>query len=58
MNFEELRSEILPRLEKIIEFSLINNLDLHTSVGGRLWRTLGSLQVVEARTKNWPKSYI
>ncbi|MEM3385695.1 MAG: hypothetical protein QXE78_09230 [Nitrososphaeria archaeon] len=40
MDKEELKNEILSPLEKVIKFSLKNNLSLHTSFGGRyaeLW---------------------
>jgi len=40
MNVEALANEVLPCLERIIQFSLINNLNVHTSIGGKygeLW---------------------
>ncbi|MCW4047343.1 MAG: hypothetical protein NWE99_07255 [Candidatus Bathyarchaeota archaeon] len=35
MNIEKLRNDILPSLEKVIKFSLLNDLNIHTPVGGK-----------------------
>lgn len=35
MNLKELREEILPSLAKAVRFSLLNNLNMHTSIGGK-----------------------
>ena len=51
MNKEELRTEVIPKLEKIIQFSLKNNLDLHTCTGGKY----GELWVASELWKHEPK---
>lgn len=35
MDKDKLKCEILPRLERVIKFSLINNLNIHSSLGGK-----------------------
>ena len=35
MDLAELRRDVLPSLEKVIKFSLLNNLNIHTAVGAK-----------------------
>ena len=51
MNRDELRKEILPSLEKVIRFSLLNKLNLHSSIGGKY----GELFVVNELWKHDPR---
>lgn len=67
MNEKELRKDILPSLEKVIKFSFLNKLNIHTPVGGKfaellvaadLWRHKPKLGQNRGKVKGvkWPGS--